>query len=75
MNSVSSPRAKLLVDIPAGRYTLLSAEGRPPRAGDTVLLDQGFTSEDGRPMVLAYFPADLSCQGLYSADVYESELE
>jgi len=73
MSHANSPRAKLLVDLPADRYRLLSGSGRPPRAGDEVVLDQGFTSPDGLPMVLAYFPVlGRSCQ--YEADVYESEL-
>jgi hypothetical protein len=73
MSHASSPRAKLLVDLPADRYRLLSRSSRPPRAGDEVILDQGFTSPDGLPMVLAYYPA-LGTASLYEADVYESEL-
>lgn len=56
------------------RYRILSAAGRTPRAGDIVVLDQGFTSKDGMPMVLAYFPA-IGNSSLYEAEVYESELE
>ena len=37
-------------------------------------LDQGFTSEDGLPMVLVYFPV-IGNDSLYVAEVYESELE
>jgi hypothetical protein len=73
MSHGNSPRAKLLVDLPADRYRLLSPSGRPPRAGDEVVLDQGFTSPDGLPMVLAYFP-DLGGSSQYEAEVYESEL-
>ena len=69
-----NPRARLLVEIPVERYRTLSAEGRIPRAGDVVVLDQGFTGEDGLPMVLAYFPA-IGDGSLYEAEVYESELE
>jgi hypothetical protein len=57
MGHGNSPRAKLLVDLPADRYRILSPSGRAPLAGDEVVLDQGFTSSDGLPMVLAYFPA------------------
>jgi hypothetical protein len=73
MGHRDSPRAKLLVDLPADRYRLLSPSGRPPRAGDEVAIDQGFTSPDGLPMVLAYFPAHGESSH-YVADVYESEL-
>jgi hypothetical protein len=73
MGHGNSPRAKLLVDIPAGRYRTRMPGGRAPLAGDEVILDQGFTSPDGLPMVLAYFPA-LGSASQYEADVYESEL-
>jgi hypothetical protein len=69
----SNPRAKLLVDLPPDRYRLLSPSGRAPRAGDEVVIDQGFTSPDGLPMVLAYFPS-LGNASEYPAEVYESEL-
>jgi hypothetical protein len=39
-----------------------------------VVLEQGFTGEDGLPMVLVYFPA-IGNGSLYEAEVYESELE
>jgi hypothetical protein len=73
MSSSNSPRAKLLVDLPADRYRILTPGGRAPVAGDEVVIDQGFTSPDGLPMVLAYFPA-LGAASQYEADVYESEL-
>lgn len=38
-----------------------------------VVLDQGFTSPEGRPTVLAHFPTLLA--RLYEAEVYESELK
>jgi hypothetical protein len=65
--------ARLLVELPANRYRLLSAEGRTPQIGDVVVLDQGFTGADGLPMVVAYFPALGSSD--YEAEIYESELE
>jgi hypothetical protein len=68
-----SPRARLLVELPADRYRILSPEGRVPRIGDLVVLDQGFTSPEGRPMVLAYFPT--LGVSLYEAEIYESELK
>ena len=68
------PRARLLTDVPVDRYRSFSAEGRRPRVGDIVALDQGYTGDDGLPMVLVYFPeAGSGC--LYEAEVYESELE
>ena len=65
-------RARLLVQLPADRYRI-SRGGRAPQIGDEVALDQGFTSPEGLPMVLAYFPA-LGAASLYEAEVYESEL-
>lgn len=73
MGHRNSPRAKLLVDLPPDRYRILSPNGRAPLAGDEVVLDQGFTSPDGLPMVLAYFP-ELGGASQYSADIFESEL-
>ena len=66
--------AKLLVELPPERYRLRSRQSRPPRIGDVLVLDQGFTGEDGLPMVLAYFPG-LGSDYEYEAEVYESELE
>jgi len=69
-----NPRAKLLAELPPERYRLLTPVCRKPQVGDVLILDQGFTSSDGLPMVLAYFPA-LGDESLYEAEVYESELE
>lgn len=69
----ATPRARLLVELPANRYRLLSAEGRAPQIGDVVVLDQGFTDPDGLPMVVAYYQALDSLY--YEAEIYESELE
>lgn len=74
METMVNPCARLLVEIPAERYRLLTAAGRAPQIGDMVVLDQGFTGEDGLPMVLAYFPA-VGSDCLYEVEVYESELE
>ena len=67
------PRAKLLVELPADRYTVLSPNGRPPLVGDEVELDHGFTSPEGLPMGLVYF-AGPDGADQYEARVYESEL-
>jgi hypothetical protein len=69
----SNLRAKLIAELPETRYRILSPEGRVPQIGDVVVLDQGFTGSDGLPMVLAYFPGPID--GLYEAEIYESELE
>jgi hypothetical protein len=66
-------RARLLVELPAERYRTLTAEGRAPRIGDMLVLDQAFTGPDGSAMVLAHFP-ELG-DDLYAAEVYESELQ
>jgi len=65
--------AKLLAELPSDRYRVLQG-GRAPRIGDVLVLDQGFTGEDGSPMVLAYVPR-VGSDCLYEAEVYESELE
>jgi hypothetical protein len=65
---------KLLVELPPGRYKLLSSQARAPRVGDVIVLDQGYTGDDGLPMVLAYFRGP-NGKSLYEAEVYESELE
>ena len=67
-------RARLLVELPPERYRILSSQGRAPRIGDMVDLDQGFTGPDGLPMGLVYFPGP-GGESLYEAEVYESELE
>lgn len=74
MEITQNIRARLLVEIPADRYRILSTVGRAPRVGDMVVLDQGFTGEDGLPMGLVYFPV-VGEGSLYEAEVYESELE
>ena len=68
-----SRHARLLVELPANRYRILSPDGRIPRIGDLVILDQGFTGPEGRPMTLAYFPT--LGDRHYEAEIYESELE
>jgi hypothetical protein len=74
MEANGNPRARLLVELPAERYRILSAAGRAPQVGDILVLDQGFIDADGLPMVLAYFPM-IGGDSAYEAEVYESELE
>ena len=73
MGHRTSPRARLLVNLPVDRYRIVSPNGRAPLAGDEVALDQGSTSPDGLPMVLAHLPATGAALQ-HEADVYESEL-
>ncbi len=73
-SALKLPRqARLLVQLPVDRYRLLSPQARIPRIGDSVILDQGFTGPDGRPMVLAYFPGIGDPH--YEAEIYASELD
>ena len=62
------------MELPAGRYRVLPPQGRAPRIGDVVVLDQAFTGSNGLPMVLVYSHGPGS-DSLYEAEVYESELE
>lgn len=74
MERKPNPTAKLLVDLPPERYRLLSQAHRAPQVGDVVVLDQGFTSAQGVPMVLAYFPS-IATGSHYEAEIFESEIE
>lgn len=67
------PRAHLIASLPPDRYKISQDGGRAPSVGDVVQLDQGYTGEDGNPMVLVY---GLSEDGhrLYEAEIYESEI-
>ncbi len=67
------PRAELLISIPARRYRIMLEGTEPPKRGDIVTLDQGFTSEEGKAMVLVYC-IDKNGSSHYEAEVYESEL-
>ena len=73
MDTSRPPRANLIAALPADRYRIMKPAGRAPRVGDVLELDQGYTGEDGSPMVLAYCPGP---QGryVYEAHVFESEL-
>ena len=67
------PRARLQKPIPPDRYRVLSGNSMSPMIGDVVNLDQGYTSDDGQPMVLVYcLHGDGSYR--YEAEVYEVEL-
>lgn len=68
------PKVKLLNDIPPDRYRMISKYCNPPKKGDIVLLDQGFTSEDGKAMVIAYLVGD-DGSFLCEVEVFETELE
>ena len=67
-------KAKLRRAIPSTRYSATSTGIAPPKAGDTVYLDQGYTGEDGKPMCHAYMYDDVENIS-YSLELYETELE
>jgi len=67
------PKAKLISDIPKERYR--SVDGLSvPKVGDILELDQGFTSENGSAMVLAYHPT-AGGDDSYEIEVYETEIK
>lgn len=65
------PRALLIAHIPPERVRCY--DGSVPTVGDLVMLDQGFTFDDGLPGVLVYC---VSSDGItrWSAEVYETEI-
>ena len=73
MRNKNIPRAKLLNSIPHERYRIMLENTDPPKEGDIVELDQGFTNSDGQEMVLVYcVNKDQSVR--YEAEVYDYEL-
>lgn len=73
MKNEHTLKATLINPIPQDRYRVLAANTNPPKVGDIVGLDQGFTNAKGEPMVLVYC-VDAGGVMLYEAEVYESEL-
>ena len=73
MSQGDAKRAALLNAIPSSRYSNLLKNAEPPKQGDIVTLDQGFTSPDGQAMVLVYC-IDENGTHRYGAEVYEYEL-
>lgn len=73
MKNNCPPRAELLNSIPPSRYRSHLQNREPPKKGDVVTLDQGFTGLDGQAMALVYL-IDASGSCIYEAEVYESEL-
>jgi len=73
MNHKVAPRAELLVSIPSSRYRIILEYSEPPKKGDIVTLDQGFTDSGGKEMVLAYCINENGASR-YEAEVYESEI-
>ncbi len=69
-----TPKARLLVSIPANRYNLSSEDAQAPKVGDLVVYDQSYRDEDGRPMGLVHY---FNGQGdiIYSAEIYDNEAE
>ncbi|MFK8012694.1 MAG: hypothetical protein AB8B80_11670 [Marinicellaceae bacterium] len=72
--SVDIKRAKLKYDIPESRYLFLIENADPPKAGDIVELDQGYTGKDGLPMGSVY-RVNQNGIDVYQAEVYDTELE
>ena len=70
------PKAVLKNEIPESRYKMLEGN-KHPEIGDILELDQAYTNEAGKAMVLAYHPIENNIEGKdnYSANVYESEIE
>jgi len=73
MNQKAAPRAELLNAIPSNRYRIIMENTEPPKKGDIVTLDQGFTDKEGNEMVLVYC-IDENGTWLYEAEVYETEI-
>ena len=73
MKQRAAPRAVLLIAIPSDRYRIIMENTQPPKKGDIVTLDQGFTDAEGNEMVLVYC-IDENGTWLYEAEVYESEI-
>ena len=66
-------QAKLICELPSSLYRMFTDDSETPKIGNIVTLDQGFTSPDGQPMVLAYCFEENGTER-YEADVYEYEL-
>ncbi len=64
-------KAKLVSNIPQSRFR--TEIGRIPKVGDVVVIDQGFTFEDGKAGCLVYLDNE---DGIfeYEAEVYETEI-
>jgi hypothetical protein len=71
---LATTKARLLNVIPADRCRLDPSVTALPKAGDIVLLDQGFTGPDGKPMGLVH-GVDENGQHRFEAEAYDSELE
>ncbi len=67
-------KATLLKNIPSDRARYISGSKNTfPQLGNKVQLDQGFTDENGKAMVLAY-KIDSVGNHEWEIEVYESEL-
>jgi len=67
-------KARLNRSIPPERYRLSDKDALPPKAGDEIELDQGYSGPNGEPMYLAYMRGS-NGGFLCEMDVYETELE
>jgi hypothetical protein len=71
----STPRARIIKEIPIGRVDLtLGDQKSVPHVGDIVELDQGFTMPSGEPAGIVVC-RDSSGSVRWVADVLESEIE
>jgi hypothetical protein len=73
MSQKEATCAELLSAIPSNRYRIILENTQPPKKGDIVTLDQGFTDIDGKEMILVYCN-DEKGTSRYEAEVYENEL-
>ncbi|MBX2886470.1 MAG: hypothetical protein KTR32_41330 [Granulosicoccus sp.] len=53
---------------------LARIDSKPPKKGDIVGLDQGFTAEDGSPMTLAY-GFDSMGEQAYEAELFDDDFQ
>ncbi|WCE32153.1 hypothetical protein [Vibrio sp. SCSIO 43137] len=74
MSHLIPKKAALLVNIPSDRARFISGNrNATPQIGDVVQLDQGFTDESGKAMVLAYKIGEAG-DFEWELEVFESEL-
>ncbi len=69
----ATTKGRLLADIPSGRFRPFEEGCKPPKAGDIVIMDQGFTGPDGEPMGLIY-GKDSSGKTVFEAEAYDQEI-
>jgi len=73
MISRTRPNARVVADVPIERVQTYAANGRLPKIGELVFTEHMWT-ENGKTTIAVY-SLDESGQELWSADMFESELE